>query len=301
MSAHPRSQSALSRWLRPSLLVAVLAVVVGQAAPVTAADTAFVRHGHLSPDMEPVDVYVTPLADPSQTVTLTETTYGDISDYLSVPTGDYAVATRPAGAVDTTTPILSGVVHVEAGKAYTLACVGTHHDLQLKTLEDSLTLPAPGHARARVIHAASSAPILNLSLVGGQELGNSVPFAATTDYVDIPAGAATVRAAAPEAAGHDLPVSLEDGSVYTILVLDAAGGGFRPTVITDASSSGGTGPVPQQAVAAGAGGTASTDTSWALGWLAMAGLMVLGGGALLVRNVALARATSLRGAKPADG
>lgn len=283
----PPSRSLRSRrWLAAAFVAAIGALLL-QAPAASADDTVYFRHAHLSPDMPPVDVYVTSLTDPSISVTLDETHYGDISDYVPVPPGSYAVATRPAGAPTSSPPMLSSTVTVEAGHAYTVGCIGMHEHVHLTVLDDSLQLPAPGNARARVIQAASSAPTLDVSVVNGPQLGSAIPFADTTDYVDVPAGATTLRVNAPGGSPHDLPLSLQDGAVYTVLVLDATDGSFTPSLIADAAASAGTGPVPAESVAAGAGGTADESTPlWLVG---LACLTAAGAAALVGRTVIVRR------------
>ena len=47
-----------------------------------------------------------------------------MSPYEQVPTGDYTVAMRAAGATATSAPVLSASVDVAAGHAYTVAGLG---------------------------------------------------------------------------------------------------------------------------------------------------------------------------------
>lgn len=264
-------------------LVALLAVLgligFGLAGPATAADEAYLRAAHLSPDTPAVDVYVISVADPSVALTLQAVGYGDVSAYNRVPAGSYTIAMRPAGADPATPPVISLTVDAQPGTANTVAGVGTFATLGLKVLSDDLALPPANQARVRVIQAAASAPTLDIGISSGPALGTGVAFASTTDYVDVDAGSWTLTAAVPNGTPQELPISLEAGSVYSVLVLDASTGGYTTRLMTDAAASGGSGPVPQTSVDAGAGGTASTVdpiTPAAVGALALLGLVLSG-------------------------
>lgn len=263
-------------------LVAVLGLVgFGLAGPATAADEAYLRAAHLSPDTPAVDVYVISAADPSVALTLEAVGYGDVSAYHRVPAGSYTIAMRPAGADPATPPVISLTVDAQPGTANTVAGVGKFATLGLKVLSDDLTLPPANQAKVRVIQAAASAPTLDIGTSGGAELGKGVAFASTTEYVNVDAGSWTLTAAVPDGTPQELPISLEAGSVYSVLVLDASTGGYTTRLLTDAAASGGSGPVPVTAADAGAGGTASTVDPilpTAIGALALLGLVLSGVG-----------------------
>ena len=267
--------SRVARALSVALLGAAVSALGVPAA--TAADGALLRLAHLSPDTPAVDVYVDSVADPDAGLVLPGVDYGTVSDYQDVSPGTYTVAMRTAGADPATPPALSATVEVGADTARTVAGVGNFADLGLEILEDDLTLPPSGQARVRVIAAAAAASTLDVSLAGGPELAQGLEFSGTSDYVDVPAGATALEVTPEGGAATELPVEVAAGSVYSVMVLDAPGGGLAVQTALDAASPG---IVPVGGVETGAGGTAPAGTPGALGVAAL-GVAVLATTALL--------------------
>ncbi|WP_027119088.1 DUF4397 domain-containing protein [Natronorubrum tibetense] len=80
------------------------------------AGSAFVRVAHFSPDAPAVDIY----ADDAPLVE--NVSFGDVSDYLAVPAGEYTLSIRPAG--DPETEVASFDVALEADRPYTGYAIG---------------------------------------------------------------------------------------------------------------------------------------------------------------------------------
>jgi len=184
-------------------------------------DDGLLRLAHLSPDTPKVDVYVDSVADPDAGIVLTGVGYGAVSEYQDVPPGEYTVSMREAGAEDTAPPVLSTTVAVGPGSARTVAGVGLFDDLGLEIIEDSLETPPAGDARVRVLAGAANAETLDVALQDGTEVADQLQFATTSDYVDVPAGATGLEVAAEGGKPTELPVDLEAGAVYSLVVLDA--------------------------------------------------------------------------------
>jgi hypothetical protein len=214
-----------------------------------------------------------------------------VSDYLDVPPGTYTVSMRKAGADPKTPPVLSTTMDVGDGAARTVAGVGKFADLGLRVLQDDLAKPPAGQARMRVVAAAAQAGTVDVSLPGGPSVANGLPFAATSGYVDVPAGATALQVAAAGSPATSLPVAVAPGGVYSVLVLDKPGGGLTVRPVLDAA---GPGVVPAGSVAAGEGGTAGTSTGEVV-VLTSAGLAGLAALGLLVTFV------PLRGRRPRSG
>ena len=214
------------------------------------------RFAHLSPDSPAVDVSLAPvppgatapLTDPGPDVA-THLRYGELSAYLPVSAGSYAVSVRAAGSPRSTPPSLTARVDVPAGSARTVALSGLFADLSLRSVPDDLTAPPDGAARVRVLSAASTRSTVDLRLDGGPVVARDLPFGAAGDPVDVPAGPA--RIVVPGA--PSLPVQLRAGAVDTLLVLDSPDGGLVVRLVEDAA---GPGITPVGAVEAGGGGTA---------------------------------------------
>jgi hypothetical protein len=246
----------LARWIGTAGAVLSVAAAVSavDATPAAAAGPmGYVRLAHLSPDTPNVDVYLSTVGGSGAPQVFPGVGYGVVSKYLSVPTGTYAVAMRGAGAPATDPPVLTTNVTVNDGKAYMVAGVGKHADLGLKVIEDDLTPPPSGKAKVRVVQASLRAPALDLSIQGGAMIAGNVPFASTTEYFQVQPGRWTLKAQGTTGGpAGNLGVHLEAGDVYSVLVLDAPGGGLKSELRLDAA---GMGQPPTGGVQTGAGGT----------------------------------------------
>ena len=220
-----------------------------------AADSAgLLRIAHLSPDTPAVDVAVALL--PARTASLPNPgpdldhglAYGSVGGYHRLAAGSYAVSIRAAGSPRTTPPALSVRVDLPAGGARTVAVSGRFADLALRVLTDDLAAPGPGSARVRVLAGSASPGPLHATL---DRPGS--PPADLTSGLTVPAGPATVHVGP-----GSVPVQLAGGSVVSVLVLDAPGGGLTVRTVVDAA---GPSVVPRGSVDAGGGGTAGPSAA----------------------------------------
>jgi hypothetical protein len=287
----------MKRLVRALCVAALTAGVSALGLPAAdAAEGGLLRLAHLSPDTPSVDVYVDSVASPSNKLLLHGVSYGTISDYQRVPSGIYTVSMRPSGAPPTTPPVLSRTVQVGGGSARTVAGVGYFATLGLEVFTDDLTLPPAGKARLRVVTAAATAKSLSVSLDGGSPVAGNLPFAHTTGYLDVPAGATTLQVTPTGGAATTVPVSLAAGSVYSVVVLDKKGGGLSVRTVLDAASAQ---VMPVGGVETGAGGTAGAQRG--LGWtgrLVAATIAILATLALLGSRTRRAALSGRRGGRP---
>jgi hypothetical protein len=246
--------SQLRRLGSAAAALAALAATVLLASPARAADgDGYVRLAHLSPDTPAVDVYLKAQSGNPKPQTFKGVAYGVMSPYLRLPTGTYSVAMRPAGADPSTDPVLTTEVNVENGAAYTVAGVGRYADLGLRVLRDDLKLPDAGESKVRIIQASVRAPVLDVGVNNGPTIADGVQFATTTNYRNVKPGTWTVKVQ-PSGGGKTstLPCTLGAGNVYSLLVLDAKGGGLKTQLRIDAGREG---TMPLGGVATGGGGT----------------------------------------------
>jgi Domain of unknown function (DUF4397) len=87
----------------PLLLLTIPAIASASAATTSTAAGAtagsgWIRLAHFSPNTPAVDVYLYSFGGASAQIVLHHVAYGDASPYEQVPTGDYTVAMRAAGA-----------------------------------------------------------------------------------------------------------------------------------------------------------------------------------------------------------
>jgi LPXTG-motif cell wall-anchored protein len=268
-----------SHLRRLGCVAAVFFLVTAISAPARAAADGYVRLAHLSPDTPAVDVYLRSSSDAIKPQTFKGVAYGAMSAYLRLPTGNYQVAMRKAGAPADTKPVLTTDVDVANGGAYTVAGVGRYADLGLRVLRDDLKLPDPGKSKVRIIQASVKAPVLDVAGQNGTAIADNVEFATTTAYREVDPGRWSVRVV-PTGGGKTsvLPCTLGAGSVYSLVVLDDKGGGLKPELHVDAERQG---AVPLGGVATGDGGS-QTGSRLPMALL-LAGLAaILSGGLVMV-------------------
>lgn len=253
--------------------VLVVALLATTGLPARAAEPARLRVAHLSPDTPAVDVALAPvppgggpLTDPGPDMA-SGLAYGDLGEYASLAAGSYAVSVRPAGASPDTPPSLSVRIDLPAGSARTVTLSGLFPDLALTVLVDDLTAPPPGTARVRVIAAAAGTDPLGVTLPDGTALAEDLRFPGAGRYVAVDAGPVILRGPA-----GDVPVDLAAGSVVSLVVLDAPGGGTQVRAVVDAT---GASALPSGGVDAG-GGPAPASGPAVLAVAGVAGLLVLG-------------------------
>ncbi|GGK90669.1 DUF4397 domain-containing protein [Mangrovihabitans endophyticus] len=266
-----------------AVALAALATVTLIASPAEAkAGEGYVRLAHLSPDTPEVDVYLQAESGDAKAQKFPGVGYGVMSDYMRLAVGTYSVAMRKAGAAEGSPPVLTTQVSVKDGKAYTVAGVGRYADLGLRVLDDDLRLPQAGESKVRIIQASVRAPVLDVDVSSGATIADGVQFATTTDYRDVKPGKWTVNVA-PSGGGKtsELPCTLGAGSVYSLLVLDAKGGGLKPELHIDASRQG---AVPQGGVATGAGGSQPSSPLPMALLLAAVAAVLAGGYVVAVRR-----------------
>ena len=258
--------TTLRRLLAPvaAALFALLLAVAG--ATTASADTVpaptnpsgFLRVGHLAPDVGPVDVSLT-RADGGTATVLRTAPYGAFTPYQTLTPGFYTVAMRPAGAAAATEPMLSAPVTVDKGKAYTLLATGTRDALKTSLINDDLTKPPTDTSRVRLVQGSTAAPTLTVAAVGGPTLSRDLAYGQATGYANVPQGRWTLQVLTPdgsEAMTSAPVVDLAAGSVNSLLVTNAPGGGFAITPVVDAK---GIDPAmaPTGGIQTGLGGTAT--------------------------------------------
>src|SRR3984957_20284620 len=261
----------------PLLLLAIPAAAVATASAATA--TGWIRLAHLSPNTPAVDVYLYSFGDSSAKIVLHHVAYGTVSPYEQVPTGEYTVAMRAAGAVSTTAAVISASVDVVSGHAYTVAGRGPESGLRLQVLDDQLTTPS-GQALVRIIQASLKQNVVSVNW-GSDTLNGSLKFGSVGSYQTVSPGTETLTVSGGgEHTTASVPLSA--GTVHTLVVLDGAKG----LQIDDLLDAAGSAVDPAGGPATGFGGMAPHAPSSPLPWLAAigAGLLLAAGGGLRLRS-----------------
>jgi hypothetical protein len=276
---------------RISRMAASLAVTTMVLAPLTAASAqaaagpqdGWVRLAHLSPNTPPVDVYLYPFGNTGAQIVLKHVAYGTASPYESLAPGLYVVAMRAAGASESTSPVISTEVTVDAGEAYTVAGLGPFSALTLDVLHDELDAPA-GKSSVRMIEASLQAPTVTVS-AGGDTIASDLRFPSVTGYQTVDPGNWPVHVA-DQTASSSSQVTLAPNDTYTLAVLDGTDGAPRVLDLTDAAS---TDNVPVGGVETGFGGTANTGRDLPVDDAAWGALLVAGAGGALYAGKRLRR------------
>src|SRR5690242_18548169 len=165
-------------------LAALLGLVIGTPGA-HAAELAYVRVVHASPDAPHVDVW----ADGQKA--LTDVAFGQYSAYLPVPAGAHNFKVVATG---TTSPAVIDVTPtLEAGKYYTVIAANKLASIQPLLLTDDLATPAAGKFHLRVVHASPDAPAVDVAVAGGPVLVSNLAFPKATDFTPVAAGTYTVE------------------------------------------------------------------------------------------------------------
>ena len=227
----------------------VAAAPAASAASAAGSDQGWVRCADLSPG-PPEDIYLYPFGNPSHPMMLMHQGYGSVSEYMPVSSGQYTVATRPAGAPASSPPTVSTSFMVSAGSNYTVASIGPASSRRLKVLNDQMAAAAGSKALVRVVQASVQQPQVTVS-VGSDVLARELAFGTASSYQSVRPGSPTVTITAP--GGHAaMAVTLTAGSVHTLVMLDGSAG-LTIDNLTDAAGSMNS---PRGGAAAGFGGTA---------------------------------------------
>ena len=205
------------RVLVGAILAAALVLAFAVPASAHGGGTAKVRAFHNSPDTPAVDIYV------NGARTLSEVTYGTLSDYLRVPQGTYHVQVKVAPSTAADPAALEADVRL-GQRPVTIAAIGSltgdGGPLQLKVLRDRDTV-SRHLTRLRVAHTSPDAPAVD---VQARLLGRWVPivrgleFGQATGYLLLPAWSYRLRivAAGTDTVVKDLGrVRLRGSTSYT--------------------------------------------------------------------------------------
>ena len=247
--AAPRRRAAAIGTGAVSLLLLVLGLALAPASVAAAAGaTSMLRLGQLNPDQGNLELTVSSVADPNNTVLIAALGYGELSRYQSVEEGDYVIATRPAGSTEP--PMVAKTISVRPGTTSTVATVGPSAEGGITSFTDDLTVSDPTQARLRVINAAPPAAQVDVRGPAGEQLASGLALGAAGSYSTLPPGETRLSVGSAGAPAVEVPVTLNANEVSSI-VLTSGNGGVQARVVVDAA---GSPVVPPGPVHAGFGG-----------------------------------------------
>jgi hypothetical protein len=180
------------RVLVGAILAAALVLAFAAPASASGGGTAKVRAFHNSPDTPPVDIYV------NGAKTLSNVSYGTLSDYLKVPKGTYNVQAKVAPSTASDPAALQADVRF-GRRPTTIAAIGSRTGdggpLQLKVLGDRDTY-SRHLTRLRVAHTSPDAPAVDVQAkLAGRwyRVVRDLEFGEATGYLLAPAGKYRLR------------------------------------------------------------------------------------------------------------
>ncbi|WP_424185623.1 DUF4397 domain-containing protein [Actinokineospora sp. G85] len=268
------------------LIASALLAIAGPAGATGRApgpDLGWVRLGHLSPKVPPVDVYLSAFGGPERAV-LRKAGYGAVTPYSSLRPGAYTVAMRPADAAPASPPALTATVEIAADTAYSLLVFATGPDGALRgdLVIDDLTAPKPGSGRVRVVQGTSTLAPVTVEVGGApNRLADGVSYGITTPYQELAEGSYSLELRG----GADrtpTEVDVRSGSSTTLLVTETDGALTATTLVDSAGPE----AKPLLGVETGAGGTAAQPAPARWPWPALTALALLAAAALGTRRLA---------------
>jgi MYXO-CTERM domain-containing protein len=187
--------------IRTSMLLsaATLGVVAGLAS------AANLRVVHGSPDAPAVDILVNGATGPAP---LTNFSFGDVTDYVSIPAGNYDIGVAPTGTTSSVFDLNNFAV--PAAGDFTIVALNRLANFDVELLADDNTLD-PNNARVRFFHGALDAPEVDIVAVDGN--GDALVTLATLSYRD------TSSYVSVAAGTYDLQVRLT-GTTTSVLSLN---------------------------------------------------------------------------------
>jgi hypothetical protein len=219
----------------PKTCVAVIsAVLVLVLAGCGGGSNANLRVVNTSPDAGQLDVVVD-----SKTV-YTGLSYINSTDYLSVSSGSRRVQIEHTGS---STAVVDQTLSLNSEANYTLLAANFSSSITGLVFTDDNTAPSSGDIKLRFINASPSlgpvdiyivAPGTDLSSVSANISG--LAFQSASSYQTLDAGSYDIFFTAPGTKFAFIStgtLSLTSGQIRTLVALNAQGGGFTSTTLTD--------------------------------------------------------------------
>lgn len=180
--------------------------------------TTYLRVAHATADAPAVDVYLD-----NETV-VSNASFGDVTDYLTLEAGTYNLTITAAGDPDTV--VFEDNVTLSPRTATTVAASGAvsedaEQEFAPRAFTDNPFTPGANDSALRVVHLSADAPAVNVTTANGSVvLAENVSFGESTDYLTVPAGeyAVEIRTVADDDNGtlvDTVNVSVEGGVAYT--------------------------------------------------------------------------------------
>jgi hypothetical protein len=188
-------------------------------------ESASIRVLHASPDAPNVDVLV------DNQVVLSDVSYKQASDFLSVLVGTRNVKVNAAG---TSTTVIDADLTLAFDSFTTIIATNFLAQIEPLVLPDENTPPSGNFLHIRVVHSAPSAPPVDVYVTApGADINAATPtlsnvaFTEFSDFLEIPEGDYQIRVTAVGAKDPVFDsgtVTLDAGSIFSAVAVDATGG-----------------------------------------------------------------------------
>lgn len=183
-----------------------------------AKQTGRIRFFHAAPDTGNADIYL------NETKILANFPYGRLSDYLTVPQGNYQIDIYPAG--NQTDTFISRKISVLPLQNRTLAAAGQAGKWKLAMFEDEHARH-PEESGIRLVNLLTDLPLIDLAVKGGPSIIKRVEIRKASPYLAVTPGSADleVRAAGTKDVLFSLPAAeLAPGESLTIFAAGVLNG-----------------------------------------------------------------------------
>jgi len=177
-----------------------------------------IRVFHASPNAPAVDIYA------NGNLIVKDLSYKKLSQYLSVPAGNYNIKVYPSG--QTTNPVINTNIYIPPNTVFNVAAIGTLPNISLYPIPEPITAQNSGSACVRFIHLSPNAPAVDIKLSNGTRVFNNISYKEITNYACVPAGTYTfnVYLAGTDSIVLTVPnVKLEPNNYYTIYAIGLVG------------------------------------------------------------------------------
>ncbi len=183
-----------------------------------------VRVAHFSPDAPAVDVYA------NGNFILAGVPFGAISNYLTVPSGDYQVQVAPQGA-GAEAAVIDEMLTLAPGTWITVAAANNVANIQPLVFRDPEPIPAADVAKVRAYHASADAPKrVDIAPDGSGKKKAAIKklrFGKGSRVLELPAGTIDLDIRQPNKKKVLLdipPLDLEAGKVYSVFAVTGPDG-----------------------------------------------------------------------------
>ncbi|MBU3113403.1 DUF4397 domain-containing protein [Clostridium lacusfryxellense] len=178
----------------------------------------YIRVFHASPNSPAVDVYA------NGNLIVKGLTYGKLSQYIPVPSGNYNIKVYPSGQM--TTPVINTNLYIPENTVTNIAAIGVLPNISLFPIQEPITAQTSGKSCVRFIHLSPNAPAVDIKLADGTTVFNNVAYKGITNYVNVPKGTYTFKVSPTGTNNVVLTVpniELSSDNYYTIYAIGLVG------------------------------------------------------------------------------